>query len=117
MGINNYYPIIDISNEIKNIIKKNNPSYKKEIVEFLISFFISDKFFAFYGIFKKEYLKKIIYALEKNEKLLFFKILFPLLEELKNKNFENQLKKLDKYKEEEINNLQKYIMERNIQIK
>lgn len=92
----------ELYNEIKSIINKNSNSYKKEIIDALIPYFISDKFFAFGGGYKNDFLLLIIEMCEMNENLLFLKILFPLLEELKNKNFENQLKKLEKFKKKDF---------------
>ena len=81
MGVlNDMYIGFELFNKIENKIKVKSVSYKKEIVNELVSFLISDKFFACYGSFKEEYLSLLIKVCEINEKLLFLKILFPLLE-------------------------------------
>ena len=103
MGVlNDMYIGFELFNKIENKIKEKSVSYKKEIVNELVSFLISDKFFACYGSFKEEYLSLLIRVCEINEKLLFLKILFPLLEELKKNKFENQLEKLEKLKKEDF---------------
>ena len=105
--------ISETYDEIEKIEKNESDSYYKEITDKLCSFFMSDNFL-FSTFYTSEFFPASIYSLisicNSKEKFLFFKILFPLLEQLKQNNFEKQLEKLtnsnnkfsfDKEKEEE----------------
>ena len=89
--------ISETYDEIEKIEKNESDSYYKEITDKLCSFFMSDNFL-FSALYSTEFFMVSIYNLiaicDSKEKFLFFKILFPLLEQLKQNNFENQLEKL-----------------------
>jgi len=89
--------ISETYDEIEKIEKNESDSYYKEITDKLCSFFMSDNFL-FSTLYSTEFFFVSIYNLiaicDSKEKFLFFKILFPLLDQLKKNNFENQLEKL-----------------------
>ena len=98
MGADEDYSIISkykfyiIIQEIKDIIKNKPNFYLKEIAHKLYSFFVSEDFKFWMHVQKDNIFTLIFGNLELIEKNLSFKILFPLLEELKNTNFEINIK-------------------------
>ena len=95
---------IYLDDEIEQIIKNKSDSYYEEIVDKLSLFMMSDNFVYLLTLSKEndkedEFgiwygLLDIVKICESNEKYLFLKCFFPLLEKLKINNFENQLKKI-----------------------
>ena len=99
-----YITILKYAEEIKKL-KKNKPnSYIQEILTFLLSFIKSDDFIPFMLINKENFLFNIFIMCEmgkENDKYIFIKILFPLLEELKKSKFEKQISEINHKKKDE----------------
>ena len=99
-----YITILKYAEEIKKL-KKNKPnSYIQEILTLLLSFIKSDDFIPFMLINKENFLFNIFIMCEmgkENDKYIFIKILFPLLEELKKSKFEKQISEINHKKKDE----------------
>ena len=96
LPISGPYLVYQLSHEINNLSKTNKTFDKNKITEKIASFLNSDDFIIFFLSFGENYIFPIIKLCETYEKSLFLKIFFPLLEELKNANFDNKLKKAKK---------------------
>lgn len=83
------YILDKIYNEITELPKDK---HIEKIINILVDFFTSNEFILFCVKFDDIYLSLIIKICESYEKSLFLKILLPLLEKLKSRKFENQLK-------------------------
>jgi hypothetical protein len=87
-----YIIILKYAEEIKKIVMSKSDSYLQDIVSLLLSFIKSEDFIPFMLINKENFLFDIFIMCEmgkENDKYLFIKILFPLLEVLKASNFGN----------------------------
>ena len=84
--------------EFESSIKNTNELNIKNISKQLLSFCLSDKFIPFLytelGLYKEELFSRFIGLYESKEKYLSLKILFNLLEDLKNAQFDIQLKEI-----------------------
>ena len=90
-----YIAIFKYAEEIKKLEKNKPDSYIQEIVTLLLSFVKSEDFIPFILINKENFFFNFFIMCEmgkENDKFIFLKILFPLLEGLKQlPNFESQL--------------------------
>ena len=104
LAISGPYIFHKLLTDLQKLQENKNSFNPAEIIQKLTLFLNSDDFIPFYISFKEKYLSLIIELCERYEKYLFFKIIFPLLEELKRTDFGSQLKeaKQSKIKEEEI---------------
>jgi len=91
--------LFELNKNIESLIKNKSDSYIEQIVNELTSFFMSDKI-AYYGFLYKEDVKDFEHLeiiCELNERYLFNKCLFPLLEMFINLKFEEHLTKMKNY--------------------
>ena len=89
-----YITIFKYVEEIKKLEKNKPNSYIQEIVSLLLSFINSEDFIPFVLINKENFFFNIFIMCEmgkENDKYIFIKILFPLLEELKKSKFKSQI--------------------------
>jgi len=93
---------------ISTINKSNSNSLIKEVVNLLSTFLMSDDFIPFYFLTHNNFLFYIFSVLDKQDTLLFLRILFPLFEELKNKKFETKLWQVENLESEKNNILISY---------
>ena len=96
-----YFYFFELNNKIESLIKNKLDSYEEQIINELSSFLISENFLNFcYFVLEGKYqifFKGLIIICELNERFLFFKCLFPLLEKLIKWKFEMKLIKLKNY--------------------
>ena len=91
-------------NNLEEECKSNNNI--KDIIKVLKSFFMSEDFLYYYSLNEelskndgyKDYLEWIFLCCEQFQKCLFPTIFFPLIEELKNSNFESHFMKINELK-------------------
>ena len=104
-----YITIFKYAEEIKKLEKSKPNSYIQEIVTLLLSFIKSEDFIPFILINKENFFFNIFIICEmgkENDKLIFIKILFPLLEGLKQlPNFESQLWESNRIKKDDFKEL------------
>ena len=89
-----YITILKYAEEIKKSLRNNPNSYIQEVVTLFLSFIKSDDFIPFMLINRENFFFYIFIMCEvgkENDKFLFIKILFPLLEELKKSKFKSQI--------------------------
>ena len=99
----------DLNDNIKSIIEKTDSlSKNKEVVKLLTSFLMSDDFIPFYFLTNGNFIFCFYYLFRIQDKFLFPKILFPLLEELKKQKFENKLWEAENSESEKDNILLSY---------
>ena len=108
-----FIDLINLSNAIGQIIANKSSSYISDISKKISTFLMSDKFIDCLYINQEYFSHVLFYSCEINEKFLFLKVLVPLIEELKQLKFEQQLIKLKCLKEKKENILNK-IREANI---
>ena len=108
-----FIDLINLSNVIGQIIANKSSSYISDISKKISTFLMSDKFIDCLYINQEYFSHVLFYSCEINEKFLFLKVLVPLIEELKQLKFEQQLIKLKCLKEKKENILNK-IREANI---
>ena len=86
--------ILKYAEDIKKSLRKYPNSYIQEVVTLFLSFIKSDDFIPFMLINRENFFFYIFIMCEvgkENDKFLFIKILFPLLEELKKSKFKSQI--------------------------
>ena len=100
------YLFYQLLSDVQNLPKNAKHFNPKKVFEKIKIFFKSDEFILLHLLFEEKYLFIIIKLCKMCEKHMFFKIIFPLLEELKSDNFDHQLRKAKQSKErkEEILN-------------
>ena len=89
-----YITILKYAEDIKKSLRKYPNSYIQEVVTLFLSFIKSDDFIPFMLINRENFFFYIFIMCEvgkENDKFLFIKILFPLLEELKKSKFKSQI--------------------------
>ena len=89
-----YITILKYAEDIKKSLRKYPNSYIQEVVTLFLSFIKSDDFIPFMLINRENFFFNIFIMCEvgkENDKFLFIKILFPLLEELKKSKFKSQI--------------------------
>ena len=101
-----YLTILKFAEEIRKIVinKNNSDSYVKEIISLLLSFIKSNDFIPFIIVNKENFFFNFYIMCDigkNNDKFLFIKILFPLLEELKKSQFERKLWEINHIKKDE----------------
>ena len=123
-----YLYFFELNEKIENLIKNKSDSYVEQIINEISSILMSEKFLNFcYFVLEGKYehfFEGLELLCESNERFLFFKCLFPLLEKLILLKFETQLIKLKNYhptkkKEEYLNeiiNQMKQLIENKIEI-
>ena len=102
--------LFKLTKKIESIIKNKSDSYIEQIVNELESFLMSEKFFNYFHFLELRKVKKDMkifvplgITCELNERYLFIKCLFPLLEKIINLKFENHLNKLENLNQAKIN--------------
>ena len=98
--------ILELNEKIENIIKNKSDSYIDQIANEFASFLMSDNFIDHCYFFLNGKYEDFFILLEMiceiNEKSLFIKSIFPLLEKLITLKFESQLAKLNNYHPKQI---------------
>ena len=99
----------ELSDNLKSTIEKSDSlSMNKEVIKFFITFLMSDDFIPFYFLTNGNFLFCFYYLCVEQDKFLFPKIMFPLLEELKKQKFENKLWEAENLESEKDNILLSY---------
>ena len=101
-----YLTIFKFAEEIKKIVmnKDQSDSYVKEVISLLLSFIKSNDFIPFIIVNKENFFFDFFIMCDigkDNDKYLFIKLLFPLLEELKKSEFERQLWQINHIKKDD----------------
>ena len=96
-----YLYFFELNKKIESLIKNKSVSYVDQIINEISSILMSENFLNFsYFVLKGKYqifFDGLVLICESNERFLFFKCLFPLLEKLIILKFETQLIKLQNY--------------------
>ena len=103
-----YITIFKYAEKIKTLEMKKSDSNTQEILALFLSYIKSEDFTPFIIINKEKFLFNFFIICEfgkENDKFIFIKILFPLLEELKNSNFESLLWNASHMPKEELKKL------------
>ena len=103
-----YLTILKYAEEIKKLERNKPDSYIQEIYTLLLSFIKSEDFIPFMLINKENFFFNIFIMCEmgkENDKYIFIKILFPLLEELKKSKFEDQIWGINHKKKDDQKNI------------
>ena len=103
-----YITILKYAEEIKKLERNKPDSYIQEIYTLLLSFIKSEDFIPFMLINKENFFFNIFIMCEmgkENDKYIFIKILFPLLEELKKSKFEDQIWEINHKKKDDQKNI------------
>ena len=102
-----YLAIFKFAEEIKKLVREKRDSYLQEIVTLLLNFVKSEDFAPFLIVNKENFLFDFFIMCEMgkdNDKYLFIKILFPLLEQLKVLEFERILYEINQINSSEQKN-------------
>jgi len=102
-----YLAIFKFAEEIKKLVREKRDSYLQEIVTLLLNFVKSEDFAPFLIVNKENFLFDFFIICEMgkdNDKYLFIKILFPLLEQLKVLEFERILYEINQINSSEQKN-------------
>ena len=102
------YWLFELYKKIESIIKNKSDSYIEQTVNELESFLMSGKSLILFDFLEDRIEKEKVFlplgiACEVNERYLFIKCLFPLLEKIINLKFENHLNKLENLNQAKIN--------------